>query len=218
MQTAIITALAAEVQGQFAAILANLADIETRAAATYAEAAKVNNDMNCSAASDADRDLAYRLNDTLDSVRRHVVNYQESIVRGVKDHDKAYAQIEERRLTVLNIEAAKTAEPVESGFRLLSAHIALSNGKPTSRAAVLYMIEGTVFEATVDATEGGFSIGRGWSPFEGVQVHGEKPNVRRRLFWGAMTPEEIGKAVDIRAKIIAAAKDQFDDLPRKYRR
>ncbi|ANL12040.1 MULTISPECIES: hypothetical protein [unclassified Rhizobium] len=221
INTTALTALAAEVDGKFAAILADLVDIETRAATAFETA---DNEWKAtsynSKAAYADRDLAHDVHDGIESVRRQVTNYQERIAKSVKRFDKEYAEIEAKRLTDLNIEAAKTAEAIDCGFTLLSAHIALHKGKATNIAAVVYMVDGVAYEAKVeaDATTGELKIHKGWSHFEGAQVLGEgKENHRKWFFWAEMTPEQIGKAVDLKTKIIRAARTQFDALPRKRR-
>ncbi|MGH0214446.1 hypothetical protein NKY66_11080 [Sinorhizobium meliloti] len=213
-----LTTLATEVQGKFAAILADLVEIETRTVEAY-EAADTawKADYN-SAASYADRDFAYSVNDSIESVRRQVSSYQERVGKAVAGHNKAYAEIEYKRLTQLNVEAAKTADPIESGFVYLSAHINLNKGKPTDRATVLYMIEGTVYEAEVVSGDKGLFITSGWADEPSAKVHGEgKENHRKWFFWAEMTPEEIGKAVHLKEKIISAAWVQFNNLPRKRR-
>ncbi|WP_425624894.1 hypothetical protein [Agrobacterium radiobacter] len=221
MNNTALTALAAEVEGKFAAFVADLAEIETRTGAAY-EAADIEwkaSDYNSTIAY-TNRDLAHDVHGSIDSVRRQVTNYQERIARSVKGFEKAYAEVEATRLTNLNIEAAKTAEAIDCGFTLLSAHIALHKGKATNIAVVVYMVDGAAYEAKVEAnqTTGELKINKGWSHFESAQVLGEgKENHRKWFFWAEMTPEEIGKAVDLKAKIIRAARVQFDNLPRKRR-
>ena len=216
----VLSALAAEVDGRFATFLADLAEIETRTGAAY-EAADKNwkADYNSSAMY-ANRDLAYDVNNSIESVRRQVASYQERVARSIKGYDQAYADIEARRLTKLNIEAAKTTEAIDCGVIILAAHITLTKGKASNTAAVVYMLDGTAYEAMVSANEKTreLQITSGWADFESAQVLGEgKENHRKWFFWAEMTVEEIGKAVDLKAKIIRAAEAQFDALPRKRR-
>jgi hypothetical protein len=214
-----LTALATEVTGKFAAVLDILTEIETRTAATYeATDTAWRNDYG-SAALRADRSIAYALNDAVESVRHQVSSYQERTARAETEYATAYSDIEYKRLTQLNVEAAKTADPIESGFVYLSAHINLIKGKPTDKATVLYMIEGTVYETEVMQDEKGeFLIGCGWGDRDSAAVRGDgNENRRAHFFWAEMTQEEIGKAVHLKKQIIDAAWLQFSSLPRKRR-
>ncbi|TBG52639.1 hypothetical protein [Rhizobium leguminosarum] len=218
-----LTALAADVKGKLAAIVAELTEIEMHTAAVYKEthAAYCDAKGGNYEVLGAEDELAYGINNAAYSARYKLENQIESLVNSIDRHAERYAQMEIKRKINANIETAKTTEAIDCGVNILSANIQLYKGKPGNVAHVLYMLGGEVFEATVNADEktGALSIWKGWGgDYEGAQPRAEgKQNHFQFFFWAEMTPEEIGKAVDLKAKIIRAARTQFDALPRKRR-
>lgn len=213
-----LTALATEVGSQFVAILESLTEIETRAAEAYTDIdASWKTDYN-SATLRADRNLAYSIHDAAESVRRNVASYQERLLKATRSHVEAYDELELKRKTQLNIEIAKTATPIESGYVYLSAHVNLAKGKPTDRATVLYMLEGVVYAAEVINSKNELFITSGWADEPSAVVKGDGSSFQRKFYFGPeMTAEEIGKAAHLKEKVIQAAWEQFNNLSRKRR-
>ncbi|MGR9293602.1 hypothetical protein ACU8OS_35140 (plasmid) [Rhizobium leguminosarum] len=100
-----------------------------------------------------------------------------------------------------NYEAAKTAEHVDSGFTLISA-FTKKVMRTLSRATVLYMVDGTLFEVTEEFNPKTNEFCRHECNIA-VVAFNRITNEGDQFFKAEMTSEEIGKAAHLRDSIIS---------------
>ncbi len=117
------------------------------------------------------------------------------------------AQDDDRAAREANIEAAKTAERIESGFTLISAFTKKANST-LARASVLYMLDGTLFDATEEFNPKTRELCRHERNI-GIVTLNRVTNENVSLFAAEMTAEEIGKAAHLRDSIIAALRAEI---------
>lgn len=219
-----ISALAVEVSTALNAVIESLGDFEDRTAQITAEAWEAYRAASNEGCIDevnarlADHSLARDLKHAVENVIGAAFNRRNDVSRSVESHEEKHSLIEGESKTRANIEAAKTAEPINSGFNLLSAHVVLQNGKPMPKATVLYTADGVIYEASVyrDTANDEPRIERDYcNKFERVHIRNGSEMTEQYLFWADMSAEEIGKAAHLRREIINAAWGQFCQLPKK---
>lgn len=174
---------------------------------------------NYSRATDIKRDLSYATNDCVDSIQRYLKTYIERTDKAVEYFDRDMTRQAEREAIKANIAKADTMSPITTPFTLLAANVDLdSKGKPSQCATVLYMIEGTVFEARFYYSLASGKITHeesGSVPFSVVNRSKSEATGNKTItfiFKAEMTDEEIAKAAFVRKKIFDAAQTAFDKI------
>lgn len=216
-------ALATEANDTLTSIMAGLADLQER----LAVAAHEEEDHWTRMIEDKMAYIEWQLADNAyRAVARaadYVKSYRKDIENAVRDHADAISRFEARCANEAHQEKAKSINHIDSGFRHLNSNVVLERGKPTNRAAVLFMIEGNVFEATVTLNENTRELRLTQDCFldtERVVNHSASMNgkeVYKLLFWPDMTDEDIAKAAHLRQQIINTAYMRFNELPKRKR-
>ncbi|ANL87120.1 hypothetical protein [Rhizobium phaseoli] len=136
------------------------------------------------------------------------------IAKAVEQRDQEYERANryrteeaQRAAREANYEAAKTAEHVESGFALISA-FTKKIMRTHSRATVLYMVDGTLFEVTEEFNPKTNEFCRGERNLA-VIAFNRITNEVDQLFKAEMTSEEIGKAAHLRDSIISNLRHEI---------
>lgn len=174
---------------------------------------------NYSRETDIKRDLSYATNDYVDSIQRYLTTYIERTHKAVETFDRDTARAAEREAIKANIAKADTMSPITTPFTLLAANVELdSKGRPSLCATVLYMIEGTVFEARFyySLTSGKVTHNEAGSVPLSVTNRSKTEATGREtitfIFKAEMTDEEIAKAAFVRKKIFDAANHAFSKI------
>lgn len=219
-------AFALEVDAILKAAFEGLADIEARAKAVqvateaaHTAAVKVKVGEESEAAYNNDR-LASGLVWAVERAREGIESYRKQGEGSFKRWAEAQAEREWLRAADANAAVAATTAAIPSGIQILTANVILDRSKPTNRATVLYMLGDKILEATVkceaweDTFEGGWD--RNARPMS--LIKNAEGTLYQHLFRPTMTAEDIGKAVDIREKVCAAARAVVMNAQPKRRR
>lgn len=218
--------LATDVIAKLTAVYNGLADLATEAQDALADVAQeyeadTDTEDRPWTVVLADYNLAREISANIASIRDKIAggrwsNAVKDINEAVANRESAWARVEKNRAEAVAQaarleaqEAGKTAERVESGFKLISS-FTKGKGKGTV-AHVLYMVGGTVFEdyAAFDSKTREIT-----TPAEniGYSARNHSTNQREFIFRGDMTAEEIGKAAHIRDRIFAALRAEIGPL------
>lgn len=211
--------LALKVSTTLSTMLNELTALKEITKAVYEADDAAHKAENYSRETDIKRDLSYTANNYVDSIQRHLKTYIERTDKAIECFDHDTARAAEREAIKANIAKAEAISPIAAPFTLLAANVNLdSKGKPSQSATILYMIEGSVFEARFyySVTSGKVTHEEAGSVPLSVTNRSKTEATGNTtitfIFKSEMTDEEIAKAAFVRKRMFDAAQAAFDKI------